>query len=61
MSPFERACHAWYAENIRPFEIHMGIALDSFKTLRLKGPTRAMFLKAMNLIMDKVETQPRQE
>jgi hypothetical protein len=46
---------SWYGENVSAFAREMGIVADNFKELRIRGMSRRLFLKAMNMIRDAVE------
>jgi hypothetical protein len=54
LSPFERFCWAWYAENVGPFAMRAGIVADSFReTVRecgLAGAVKGMFQRALEAI-----------
>lgn len=54
LTEWEGWAFSWYGENVSSFTREMGIIADCFKELELGGASRRLFLKAMNMVYDKV-------
>jgi hypothetical protein len=55
MSQFETACWNWYMGNVNQFTFDGGLLPEFFRSLRLKGAIRSMFLSALNSIYQTFE------